>query len=155
MKRSLQAMMTLGACASLLWILMPGPGAAEGRACDLKVVATGFKNASGEAMIAIYASKAKWLKEGGSFRYVRLPIKNGRVVTVFKNVPYGRYGIAIYHDANKNNKMDSNMMGIPTEGGGISNNPGVRLGPPLWKDSSFALNSAAYTTNIKIKYYLD
>jgi uncharacterized protein (DUF2141 family) len=42
---------------------------------------------------------------------------------VFDGLVPGQYGIALLHDENKNDKMDSNRFGFPREGYGVSNNP--------------------------------
>ena len=36
-------------------------------------------------------------------------------------VPAGVYAVAVHHDANSNGKLDTNFLGIPKEGYGVSN----------------------------------
>src|SRR5262245_49789263 len=38
------------------------------------------------------------------------------------DVPYGDYGVAVFHDENSNGKMDKYVLGIPLEPYGFSNN---------------------------------
>lgn len=47
----------------------------------------------------------------------------------------GRYAIKLYHDANGNDELDSNMLGMPVEGYGFSNNAG-RFGPASFEDAA-------------------
>ena len=37
----------------------------------------------------------------------------------------GNYAVQVMHDENDNNKLDTNFLGIPSEGYGFSNNPNV------------------------------
>jgi uncharacterized protein (DUF2141 family) len=42
-------------------------------------------------------------------------------------LPPGRYGASVLHDQNSNGKMDKNLMGVPLEGYGETNNPKPRF----------------------------
>lgn len=42
---------------------------------------------------------------------------------------------AVLHDANSNGKMDTNFLGIPTEGWAVSNDARGTLGPPSFGDA--------------------
>ncbi len=48
-----------------------------------------------------------------------------------------RYGVIVYHDLNANGKLDRNILGIPREPYGFSNNPSTRFGPPDFDKASF------------------
>ncbi len=50
------------------------------------------------------------------------------------DLPNGNYAIAVYHDANGNNKLDKNFLGIPTEKYGFSNDAMGSFGPPDYED---------------------
>ncbi len=69
---------------------------------------------------------------------------------IFKSVPPGSYAAAVLHDENNNQKMDKNMLGIPKEGYGFSNNVSAAFGPPSYKKASFT-HSASGPTEIQIK----
>jgi uncharacterized protein (DUF2141 family) len=48
----------------------------------------------------------------------------------FLDIPAGTYTLVIVHDENMSSKLDTNWLGIPTEGYGFSNDAKVMLGPP-------------------------
>ena len=73
-----------------------------------------------------------------------------KVQVVFTNLPYGWYGVSIFHDENGNGKMDQNAMGIPKEAYGFSNNAKGFFGKPGYKDVVFELNSAEKQIAIKL-----
>jgi uncharacterized protein (DUF2141 family) len=58
----------------------------------------------------------------------------------FKDLLQGDYAFAIYHDENKNSKLDKNMLGVPTEYYGFSNNARRTFSAPSFQESSFDLN---------------
>lgn len=73
---------------------------------------------------------------------------------IFKSVPPGSYAIAILHDENNNQKMDKNILGIPKEGYGFSNNVSGAFGPPSYKKASFNHTASGLTEIlIKTKYF--
>ena len=70
-----------------------------------------------------------------------------------ETIPFrmGMYGIAVFHDENKNGKMDKNFLGIPQEAYGFSNNMRVTFGPPKWEKSKFVVNTATTDIAIEVK----
>lgn len=65
------------------------------------------------------------------------PQTQGDVKCVFPSLLQGRYAVAVMHDENSNNRMDTNFFGLPVEGWGVSNNVGPGLmGPPDFSDAN-------------------
>lgn len=62
-------------------------------------------------------------------------IKDRAATCVFPNLEPGIYAVAVLHDANSNGKMDTNFLGIPTEGWAVSNDARGTLGPPSFGDA--------------------
>jgi uncharacterized protein (DUF2141 family) len=71
--------------------------------------------------------------------------------TVFSGIPQGTYAVMVFHDENGNGKLDKNMVGIPKEGYGASNNPAKRMRPPTFDETRFSLNSDQ-TIEIRLLY---
>jgi uncharacterized protein (DUF2141 family) len=63
----------------------------------------------------------------------------------------GVYAVTLFHDENGNGKLDTKTFGIPKEGFGFSNNPKIRVGPPRFKDTAFALTGAGPERRATIK----
>ena len=61
---------------------------------------------------------------------------------IFKDLPYGRYAISLYHDKNSNGKLDKNVMGIPREAYAFSNNARGSFGKPDWDAVNFQIDDA-------------
>jgi uncharacterized protein (DUF2141 family) len=85
---------------------------------------TGFENDRGKAMIRVsrpdetVAAQFMW------------PIKGGVARGELKDLPPGKYAIACFHDANADGKLNTNMMKLPVEDYGFSNNARGTFGPP-------------------------
>ena len=52
------------------------------------------------------------------------------------SLPPGRYGVTVIHDKNANGKLDSNIVGIPTEPDGASRDARGRMGAPAFEDAA-------------------
>ena len=66
-------------------------------------------------------------------------IQNKKASLVFKNLPPGNYAVFLFHDANNNNKMDKNFLGIPKEGYGASKNSLPFAAAPGFKENRFTV----------------
>ncbi len=116
---------------------------------------TGFRNSNGFAYIALYnqadgfpAVKAKAL------RIQHGVIQNGEVLVRFDQLPQGSYAVITYHDENANGVYDVNMLGIPKEGWGASNDPRPRIRAPRFDEAKFEVNRSEQTVEIKLCYPL-
>ena len=57
----------------------------------------------------------------------------------FDSIPAGTYVLSCIHDENSNSVLDQNVFGIPTEGYGFSNNPGITFGQPSFSQVKFTV----------------
>jgi uncharacterized protein (DUF2141 family) len=57
-------------------------------------------------------------------------------------LPAGRYAVRLFHDTNGNGELDVNMLGIPREAYGFSNNAGSR-GPAGFDDAAVVVDGDA------------
>jgi len=105
----------------------------------LTVIVRNVENADGHVEVTLYNSADKWLDDGITTKVVKA--RNGYVEITFENVKKGTYAVSVMHDENANGKLDSNVIGIPTESYGFSNNARGMFGPADYAESSFALNN--------------
>lgn len=71
---------------------------------------------------------------------------------VFADLPAGLYAVSVFHDENMNEKLDKNIMGVPKEGYGASNNPKKKMGPPTFDETNFPIVGADQSVGIKLLY---
>jgi uncharacterized protein (DUF2141 family) len=114
----------------------------------LTVRITGIRNANGNLQVKL--SRDTNVVE---LRAVEIEAKTLTAQTVFARLPYGAYAVSLFHDENKNGKLDSNLLRIPKEGYGFSNNPSKRVGQPKYEETTFILNQPQQATEIKLVYW--
>ncbi len=69
----------------------------------------------------------------------------------FEDIPFGEYGVAVYHDVNDNNRLDKSALGIPVEPYAFSNNPKVKWKAPKYKDIKFHFSKDQQEVNVVLK----
>ena len=109
----------------------------------------GVDDPVGEIRIAIFDSENRYL-ENPSLADV-VPASQTKIEWQIENLAYGQYAIAVYHDKNKNGKLDTNMLGIPLEEYGFSNNARSRFGPASWSQAKFTINERNAVHRILLK----
>lgn len=116
----------------------------------LTVQIINVKNDKGQIALALYNSKKDFMKT----RYQGKATKatKGMVEIVFENIPAGAYALGVIHDANGNNKLDTNILGIPKEGFGFSNNAMGAFGPPSFEKTKVEVSSNK-SVSISMKYF--
>ena len=67
------------------------------------------------------------------------PVINYSARISFDSISPGKYAIQFFHDENENQKMDFNLIGIPKESYGSSNDVKPVLGPPKFEKMLFNL----------------
>ena len=111
---------------------------------NLTIVVSGFESDEGQLRIALFNSEETYSnKKEPKEPFIKgfADINNKKAIWVFENIPYGEYAIICFHDENENRKMDKNLLGIPKEKYGFSNNAKSRLGPPGYEEAKFFFNT--------------
>ena len=129
--------LVLAAVSSLSMIILLSQHAVAG---SLTVNVSDVEKGKGHLMIALYKSEEDY-KSGKASFYTKVEALNGQEIAVFENLPDGEYAIKMYQDENDNNKMDFNMVGIPKEGYGFSNNVGM-FGAPEYTEAKFSVKES-------------
>jgi uncharacterized protein (DUF2141 family) len=151
------------ACLAVVLGVAMQPADSQVRASDSQAAAgshkitlhvRGLKSSEGKILAGLYnredgfpTNRDGWVKGESSYDIV-----SGRATVTFTDMPPGTYAIAVFHDENDNNDLDTNWIGIPKEGVGASNDALGRLGPPKWTDAKFEVDGNVRTT-AKMKYY--
>lgn len=120
--------------------------------CTLDIHVAGFRNDKGKAGGVVFASPAGWPQDRSRAIVQGGFAINGRQATETFQVPPGRYAIVVIHDENENQKLDRNLLGIPKEGFGFSNNPRVVFSAPSWQAASTEVICPATHVDIRLIY---
>jgi uncharacterized protein (DUF2141 family) len=110
--------------------------ASDDSASNLDVVEfkTSTRNANGVVRCGLFDQKG-WLKK--PVRSAVAKISGREALCSFARVPKGVYGISAFHDENSNGKLDTNLLGIPSEDYCASRNARGSFGPPSFEDAKF------------------
>lgn len=92
---------------------------------ELTVTITDIREAQGSLMVAVVDSDAAWNNQAKPVAAQKVAATKGEMTLRFADLPAGKYAVQVMHDENGNNQLDSNFLGIPSEGYGFSNNPNV------------------------------
>ncbi|NOQ73123.1 MAG: DUF2141 domain-containing protein [Crocinitomix sp.] len=95
----------------------------------------------GTLHIGIFSNSDDFPKEGKEYKTLKLKVKKKFESILISNLPNGEYAIAIFHDVNSDGKCNTNILGIPKEPYGFSNNIKPRLFKPSFKDCKVILSS--------------
>lgn len=133
--------------ALLLTFFSVSPSVAQSTSATkhtLSVHLKGFNDNKGNIVLSVYDSPEHFRKQ--ALQVLRVPTATAQHQPITLSLPAGTYAISVYQDANANGKIDRNLIGIPTELGGFSNNPRIVMGPPSFKRCAFRLEGNLHTT---------
>jgi uncharacterized protein (DUF2141 family) len=117
----------------------------------LTVTISNLHNDKGHVLVSLFKGSDGFPGDAAkAFRKAKLTISNKTTSVSFPGLPSGTYAVAILHDENDDQEMNTNMLGIPREGYGFSNNETGLLGPPSFSKASFNYHSSE-TRSISIR----
>ncbi len=115
-------------------------------AADLTVVVEGVRSRDGFLRVALFDS-AKGFPMNAPLARALQSVKlaseppSHPIILVFTNLAEGNYAVSVFHDEDSDGKLKTNILKIPAEGIGVSNNAKGHLGPPKFESAAFALNN--------------
>ena len=115
---------------------------------------TDLRNNDGVCRVCLFDNASAFTGEKGTpVQCVDAAVNNRGSEAVFQNIKPGTYAVAVFHDANKNNKMDKNFLGIPKEGYGASRNKLPFASAPGFNENKFVVSDNTTTAvRIKLRY---
>jgi uncharacterized protein (DUF2141 family) len=120
----------------------------------LKLEISGLKNNKGFVLIAIFNSELGFPdKKELAVRKIRIPAQAGIISYDVSDLVPGTYAIALIHDENDNQRLDTGLFGIPKEGFCFSKGAMGTFGPPSFQAASFVHKSTSSIQNLQVKYW--
>jgi uncharacterized protein (DUF2141 family) len=119
------------------------------QAADVTVRLTDIRASTGVLKVALVDAAGY----GGAARPVRAtggPASGETQDFLFEDVAPGRYAVMVTHDENGNGTLDTNMLGMPVEGYGFSNNPRV-MRKPTFDEAAFDVGTESATVTIELR----
>jgi uncharacterized protein (DUF2141 family) len=120
----------------------------------LTVEIDGLKNKEGQVCINLFSSSQGFPGDAKkSLNKQCLPINQTPLIVTFDNLKAGSYAVAAIHDRNRDKTLNSNNLGIPTEGFAFSRNPEIRTSAPKFGDAAIILAGPNTAIQIQMKYF--
>lgn len=110
----------------------------------------GITSDEGKVSVAFYTNQATFLKFDKVFKTGSENAVKGTTTLKIKDIPDGTYAVAVFHDKNGNEKLDTNMFGIPKEPIAFSKAKMKTFGPPKFEECAFKVTSD-FTLAIKME----
>ncbi|MBH8564117.1 DUF2141 domain-containing protein [Nostoc sp. CENA67] len=123
----------------------------------LTVVVKGIHHQKGQVCLRVYSGEEGFpFSDTSEVQSGCVKITGSSITKNFQGLKPGTYAVAVVDDQNGDYKLNSNFLGIPQEGFGVSKNPTIsaRTGAPKFQQASFPLKKDT-KINIVIKYSLD
>jgi uncharacterized protein (DUF2141 family) len=133
--------------------LLAQPAAADPMSGDLTLVVGGFPGDHGQVIANLFREGDDVMQIDQAYLHAREAISGNRAQLVFRNLPYGKYAVSVFHDENGNGMLDHNFLQFPAEPLGFSNNfhLGVFSGLPSFEKLQFDFVPGAETVSISVK----
>ncbi|MFK7862759.1 MAG: DUF2141 domain-containing protein [Pseudohongiellaceae bacterium] len=104
------------------------------QAADVELTIENITEVSGTLYWSVYDSEDTYKSEEHPVVAAQSKVTGEMLKVTLHDLPEGDYAVKLFHDANDNGEMDSNLIGIPQEGYGFSNNGGA-FGPSSYSDA--------------------
>lgn len=123
---------------------------------NLTVTVEGVKNPRGQVCLSVFSSSQGFPNNSaGALQAQCVKATQTPLQVTFQNLKPGSYAVAVFYDANGDGTLNSNFLGIPTEGFGFSRNPKIRTGPPKFADSAFQITGSNTNIQIQLQYFFE
>ena len=133
---------------------LAGVAAAPALAAELVIEVRGVRSDAGRLYVAVHTPRKgeKFPYAHGMFAGVQQRAHPGDMRFVLRDLPPGRYAVNAFHDENGSGDLDTNVLGIPTEGYGFANDPPTSFGPPDFEEAAVTVGDAPATAAMTITY---
>lgn len=108
-------------------------------AADIQLEVSNIEKQSGHVLVVLYNSKEAYSNSEAPLMQKKMSADSDKISATFEGLEAGNYAIKLFHDENDNGQLDTNFIGLPTEGYGFSNNAG-RFGPAEYEEAVFSVN---------------
>ena len=123
-------------------------------AADFSIEVRGVRSADGRVYVAVHGPESKDTFPSGDdiVSGLREPARIGTLRFVVSDLPAGRYAVNAFHDENDNGELDTNLVGIPSEGYGFANDPSATFGPPDFGEAAVTVGETSGVAVLTMSY---
>ncbi|NUN69278.1 MAG: DUF2141 domain-containing protein [Bacteroidetes bacterium] len=131
-----------------LFFAVPMLSAQQKSGSSIVVQLNGIKAPIGQVLLSLFnAPEGFPTHPEKAFRWKTATVTSNSIIISLDGLPPGPYAIAVVHDENSNNVMDTDWLGLPEEEYGISNNV-TGVVPPSFDEARFIVSEKRDTIRI-------
>jgi uncharacterized protein (DUF2141 family) len=138
-----RAAIAVGAAAALAL------GATGAHAALIEVAVTGIEQARGHVRVEI-CTRETFLKPACPYQGVAAA-KTGATIVEVAGVPPGEYAAQVFHDDTDGGVVHQNLLGIPREKIGFSNDAPLHIRGPRFVDAAFFVGHKVERISLKLR----
>ena len=116
----------------------------------LTVVIENLASASAPVEVSIYGTENKFPSPKDQLKTFRFTPTDTTLTAELKGIGHGSYAIAAYQDLDSDGKISTNILGVPKDPYGFSNNYRPKLKAPSFDDCSFDYDESNNTITIRM-----
>lgn len=145
-------------CVTMLAVLvfanLPAGALAQSPCPGIHVKILDIRNSTGTVACGLFESPdgfpTELLKSATNVMVIK--IRKTQARCDFEDIPPGTYAMVVVHDENMNGKLDTNWVGLPTEGYGFSNDAPATFGAPSFEAASFQYDGQSVEMTMTLHY---
>ena len=130
------------------------PAPAQSPCPGIHVKILDIRNSTGSVACALFESPdgfpIEFLRSATNVMVIK--VRKSQARCDFEDIPPVIYALAVIHDENMNGELDTNVLGIPKEGYGFSNDARAWFGAPSFTDASFPYDGQTLDLTISLHY---
>ena len=140
--------------AVLVFVNLPTVAFAQSPCPGIHVKILNIRNSIGAVACALFESPVGFPTEFMHYatNIMVIKVRDTQARCDFEDIPPGTYALAVCHDENMNGRLDTNWLGIPTEGYGFSNDAKALIGAPSFSAASFPYDGQNLNLTISLDY---
>lgn len=120
----------------------------------ISIEITNIRSEKGIICLALYDNEDQFPDDPSrSYKFPKTLKEEDSMEVILNDIPPGTYTISILDDEDENDKMNFNLLRMPREGYGFSNNIVPRHKSPPYEECSFQVDEKNVYLKIEIQYF--
>ncbi len=120
----------------------------------ISITISNIRSDKGIICLALYDHKDQFPHDPSrDYEFSKTLINDSSLEVILSDIPPGIYALSLLDDEDENHKMKYNILRMPKEGYGFSNNVKPRLSSPPFEDCTFIVNEGSTHLEIRIQYF--
>ncbi len=119
----------------------------------LVCVISGIDEMGGVLRLTLDSDASEYESKKPPLRTIEMRVTDPVHSFTFDNLPRGRYAIKAHLDSNADGRINLNLLGIPKEKYGLSQNVRGKFGLPPFEEAAFEIGKLSVRQDIELKYH--